>query len=321
MKNKLDIIQIAKDLIFEQASSIRKLGDRLNDDFIKTVELILNCSGRLIVIGLGKSGIIGRKMVATLNSTGTLASFIHASDALHGDLGNINDKDIVLFISKSGNTRELKQLVPLLKNISTKIVAMTANSDSYLALNADLLLNTYVERETCPNNLAPTTSTTVQLVMADALAVSLLNLKNFSKEDFARIHPGGELGKKLTLRVEHLCDIDNRPQVDLEDTLDKVIMEISSKRLGATAVLSQENVVGIITDGDLRRMLEDKKYTHNILAKDLMTVSPKIIQKNDLLYNAFSLMKKYSITQLLVQENTRYIGIIHLHDILKNNIF
>ena len=321
MKNKLDVIQIAKDLIYEQAGSIKKLGDRLGDDFTKTVELILNCSGRLIVIGLGKSGIIGRKMVATLNSTGTLASFIHASDALHGDLGNINEKDIVLFISKSGNTRELKQLVPLIQHISTKIVAMTANSDSYLALNADLLLNTYVERETCPNNLAPTTSTTVQLVMADALAVSLLNLKNFSKEDFARIHPGGELGKKLTLRVEHLCDIDNRPQVDVEDNLDKVIMEISSKRLGATAVLGQENVVGIITDGDLRRMLENKKYTHNIVAKDLMTSSPKTIQKNDLLYNAFSLMKKYSITQLLVQDHTRYIGIIHLHDILKNNIF
>ena len=321
MKNKLDVIQIAKDLIYEQAGSIKKLGDRLGDDFTKTVELILNCSGRLIVIGLGKSGIIGRKMVATLNSTGTLASFIHASDALHGDLGNINEKDIVLFISKSGNTRELKQLVPLIQHISTKIVAMTANSDSYLALNADLLLNTYVERETCPNNLAPTTSTTVQLVMADALAVSLLNLKNFSKEDFARIHPGGELGKKLTLRVEHLCDIDNRPQVDVEDNLDKVIMEISSKRLGATAVLSQENVVGIITDGDLRRMLENKKYTHDIVAKDLMTSSPKTIQKNDLLYNAFSLMKKYSITQLLVQDHTRYIGIIHLHDILKNNIF
>ena len=321
MKNKLDVIQIAKDLIYEQAGSIKKLGDRLGDDFTKTVELILNCSGRLIVIGLGKSDIIGRKMVATLNSTGTLASFIHASDALHGDLGNINEKDIVLFISKSGNTRELKQLVPLIQHISTKIVAMTANSDSYLALNADLLLNTYVERETCPNNLAPTTSTTVQLVMADALAVSLLNLKNFSKEDFARIHPGGELGKKLTLRVEHLCDIDNRPQVDVEDNLDKVIMEISSKRLGATAVLGQENVVGIITDGDLRRMLENKKYTHNIVAKDLMTSSPKTIQKNDLLYNAFSLMKKYSITQLLVQDHTRYIGIIHLHDILKNNIF
>jgi len=321
MKSNVDIIKIAKDLLDEQATSINQVRDRINLNFEKVVHLIAHSEGRLIIIGLGKSGIIGRKIVATLNSTGTLSSFIHASDALHGDLGSIKKKDIVLFISKSGNTEELKQLISIVKKIPIKIIGMTSNLDSYLALQSDYVLDVSINKESCPHNLAPTTSTTVQLVVGDALAVSLLKFKNFSKEDFAKLHPGGVLGKKLTLRVEDLCDFSNKPKVFIDDHLDKIIMEISSKRLGATAVLDNENISGIITDGDLRRMLETTKDTQKILARDLMSCSPKTIKKEDLLYDAFSLMKQHSITQLLVISKNKYLGIIHLHDILKYNIF
>ena len=321
MKKDIDIIQIGKDLISDQLVSLQKLITHVDDSFEKVVKLIANNSGRLIIIGLGKSGIIGRKIVATLNSTGTLSSFIHASDALHGDLGNINHKDIVLFISKSGNTQEIKQLIPIIKSMSLKIIGMTGQLDSCLALESDFILDVSIDKEAGPNNLAPTTSTTAQLIMGDALAISLLRIRNFSKADFARFHPGGILGNKLNLTVESICDYSNKPVVFLNDSLQKVIMEISSNRLGATAVLDGKEIVGIITDGDLRRMLQDQDNIHNIFAKDLMTTLPKTIEKEDLAYEAFSILKKNNITQLLVTDESEYIGIIHLHDILKHNLF
>jgi len=322
MGNDIDIIQTGKKLISEQLDSLNNLKNRIDHNFKNIVELIADHSGRLVIIGLGKSGIIGRKIAATLNSTGTLASFIHASDALHGDLGNIDNHDIILFISKSGNTEELKKIIPLVKRRGLKTIAMTANINSYLALESDYVLDVSIIRESCPNNLAPTTSTTTQLVMGDALAVSLLKLKKFTQSDFAKFHPGGVLGKKLTLTINDLCDLNNKPTVYADDHLDKVIIEISSKRLGATAVLDGEKIIGVITDGDLRRMLAKKQELKNIKAIDLMTSNPKKIDRYALAYDAFSLMKQYSITQLLVtSNNSKYFGIIHLHDIVRHNIF
>ena len=321
MKKHIDITQIGKDLISDQLVSLQKLVNHIDDSFRKVVELIASNSGRLIIIGLGKSGIIGRKIVATLNSTGTLSSFIHASDALHGDLGNINDKDIVLFISNSGNTQEVKQLIPIIKSMNLKIVGMTGQLDSYLALQADFILDVSIDKEAGPNNLIPTTSTTAQLIMGDALAISLLRLQNFSIEDFAKLHPGGILGNKLNLTVDSICDYSNKPTVFFNDTFQKVIMEISSNRLGATAVLDGKEIIGIITDGDLRRMLQEEDDIQNIFAKDLMSKSPKTIDKGELAYEAFSILKKNNITQLIVTHESEYIGIIHLHDILKHNLF
>lgn len=321
MGKDIDIIQTAKILISEQIDALNALNNRINHNFKNIVELIANHRGRLVIIGLGKSGIIGRKIAATLNSTGTLSSFIHASDALHGDLGNIDSQDIVLFISKSGNTEELKKIIPLIKSMQLKIIAMTGNTDSYLAIQADYILDVSIVRESCPNNLAPTTSTTTQLVMGDALAVSLLQLKDFKQSDFLKFHPGGILGKKLTLTVNDLCDLNNKPSVYPEDNLDKIIIEISSKRLGATAVIQNKEIIGIITDGDLRRMLEKKQELRTIIALDLMTSNPKKIDHSALAYDAFSMMKRHSITQLLVTSNNKYFGIIHLHDIVKHNIF
>ncbi len=321
MKKDIDIVKIGKNVIVDQLDSLIELRDRIGDNFKNVVELIINCSGRLIIIGLGKSGIIGRKISATLNSTGTVSSFIHASDALHGDSGHIKPNDIVLFISKSGNTYEIKQLILLVQNMDIKIIGMTSNLDSYLGTHADELLDVSIKKEACPDNLVPTTSTTMQLVMGDALAISLLRVKKFSKEDFAKFHPGGILGKKLTLRVSELCDFANKPEVCLNDHFEKIIMEISSKRLGATAVLDNNTIVGIITDGDVRRVLEDQSDVKNICAKDFMTNAPKIVEKTMLAYKAFSIMKKHSITQLLVVDNKKYLGLVHLHDILKHDIF
>jgi arabinose-5-phosphate isomerase len=321
MNQVIDIIKTAKKLIKDQLVSLTSLADGVDQNFARIVELIYKCKGRLIIIGLGKSGIIGRKISATLNSTGTSSFFIHASDALHGDSGNINIEDIVLFISQSGNTHELKQLIPLVKKINIQIIGMTGNMSSYLATNSNFILNTCIEKEACPNNLAPTTSTTMQLVLGDALAVSLLKLNNFSKEDFAKYHPGGSLGKKLNLTISDICDFIDPPTVFIDDNLDQIIIEISSKRLGATAVLDSRDIVGIITDGDLRRMLESQKDNSLTQAKDLMTQNPKKIHKNSLVHEAFSIMKRYNITQLLVHDNKKYLGIIHLHDILKHNLF
>ena len=321
MKKEIDVLQIAKDLIKQQVNSLIDLQDRLNYDFINVVKLVANCDGRLIIIGLGKSGIIGRKISATLNSTGTISSFIHASDALHGDSGNISNQDIVLFISKSGNTDELKKLIPFVKKLEVQIIAMTGSLDSYLAKNSDFVLDVSVVKEACPNNLAPTTSTTMQLVMGDALSMSLLSLKEFTKEDFAQFHPGGTLGMRLSLTVDDLCDVSIKPEVSSSALLNDIIMEISSKRLGATAVVDDFKIQGVITDGDLRRLLESKENIAQVRADAFMTKNPKTISKHTLVYEAFSLMKKYNITQLLVTDNQKYIGIIHLHDILRHNFF
>ena len=321
MKQDIDFIKLGKDIISEQLKALKNLQDQIDVEFADVVNLIFNSSGRLVIIGLGKSGIIGRKISATLNSTGTPSSFIHASDALHGDLGSLGLQDIVLFISKSGNTEEIKQLTSIVKKRKIPIVGMTANLSSYLANESDYILNVSINKEVCPNNLAPTTSTTLQLVMGDTLAVCLMKLNSFSKDDFARLHPGGMLGNRLNLTVKDLCDFSLKPFVDINDGFEKVIVEISSKRLGATAVLESNEIIGIITDGDLRRMLEKKSDLSDILASDLMTLNPKIIDLNDLAYQAFSIMKNHSITQLLVHEENKYMGVLHLHDILKRNIF
>lgn len=321
MKKDIDIVEVGKNVIVDQLDSLIELRDRIGDSFKNAVELIINCPGKLIIIGLGKSGIIGRKISATLNSTGTVSSFIHASDALHGDSGNINSNDIVLFISKSGNTDEIKQLVSFVKNMNIKIIGMTSNLNSYLGIHSDELLDVSIKKEACPDNVVPTTSTTMQLVMGDALAISLLRVKEFSKEDFAKFHPGGSLGKKLTLKVSQLCDFENTPKVSVNDNLEKIIMEISSKRLGATAVLDNNNIVGVITDGDLRRVLESQLDIKKICAKDFMTNAPKTVEKTMLAYKALSIMKMHNITQLLVVSNKKYVGMIHLHDILKHDIF
>ena len=321
MKYNIDILATAKKLIQEQIDSLYRLSESLGSNFSQVVKTIYNCKGRLIIIGLGKSGIIGKKISSTLNSTGTLSFFIHASDALHGDLGNINQGDIVLFISNSGNTEELKQLLPIIKQMRIKTITMTGNMNSYLAQNSDLLLNVSILKEACPNNLAPTTSTTMQLVTGDSLAVCLLKMKNFSRADFAKWHPAGSLGKQLNLDVSYLCDKSNRPEVNINARLDEVIMEISSKRMGATAVIDDKKIVGIITDGDLRRMLAIKTDIKSIFAHNLMTKKPKTVQKQLLLSNAFGIMKENNITQLIVEEENSYICMIHLHDILKNGIF
>ncbi|MDC0189308.1 KpsF/GutQ family sugar-phosphate isomerase [Flavobacteriales bacterium] len=321
MNNDIDILQTGKSLISSQIDALNILQNRLDNTFVDVVKLIASCKGRIIIIGLGKSGIIGKKISATLNSTGTISSFIHASDALHGDLGSINVHDVVMLISKSGNTDELKSIIPVLKNMKIQIIGMTGNRNSYLADQSDYILDVSINKEACPHDLAPTTSTTIQLVMGDALSISLLKLKGFSKEDFAKLHPGGVLGRKLSLKVSDLYSSYSSPVVRVNDEIQKVIMEISSKRVGATVVLNVDKIVGIITDGDLRRMLERRDSLDHVNAKECMTDNPKTINKNTLLYEAFSLMKKHNINQLIVTEENQYLGIIHLHDILKHNLF
>lgn len=320
MKTKEEIINIAKSTLEDEVKAIINLKKSINDDFYKSVELILKSKDRVVITGIGKSANIGLKIVATLNSTGTPAIFMHAADAIHGDLGIVQKTNIVICISKSGNTPEIKVLVPLLKLRGNSLIAIVGNIDSYLAKQADYILDTTVEKEACPNNLAPTSSTTAQLVMGDAIAVSLLECRGFTIEDFAKYHPGGALGKKLYLRVSDLYINNEKPIVDINDNIKSIIMEISSKRLGATAVIDNNNLVGVITDGDLRRMLQKTDETKNITSKDIMTENPKTIDANTLVVNAFSIMKKNNITQMLVTENNKYVGIIHLHDILKEGI-
>ena len=315
-----EIIKYGKEVVKLQADAIKSMSDFINIDFVKVVDAIKNTSGRLIIMGLGKSSIIGKKIVATLNSTGCPSLFIHVVEALHGDLGNVTKKDIVLFISKSGNTDEYKKIIPIIKQMGNKIIAMTANQDSYLFNHADFFLNTYVSKEACPNDLAPTTSTTAQLVLGDALAVCLLKLKGFSSNDFAKFHPAGMLGKKLTLKVKDIYSKNSKPTVELDDGFDKIILEISSKRLGATVVVDKDSIKGIITDGDIRRSLENKVNIYNCIASDLMSKNPKLIDENQLAFFALSLMRENNITQLIVTKNGIYNGVIHLHDILKEKI-
>lgn len=317
----IDIKSIAIQTIKTEAAAIEKLAGFIDDDFEKTVSLIYNGKGRVIVSGIGKSAIIASKIVATFNSTGTPAIFLHAADAIHGDLGIIQPDDVIICLSKSGSTPEIKVLVPLIKNLGNKIVAIVSSTNSYLAQKADYVLKATVDKEACPNNLAPTSSTTAQLVIGDALAVCLLKLRGFTPEDFARFHPGGALGKKLYMRVADIYSSDNIPKVKPNDELRPVILEISSKRLGAAAVVDDEgNVLGIITDGDLRRMLQKTQSFDSITAKDIMSMNPKTIEKDELAIHAFNLMEQHKITQLLVLNKGKYDGVIHIHDILREGI-
>jgi arabinose-5-phosphate isomerase len=301
-----------------EAQSIDGLAKFINADFEKTVERIAACKGRVVISGIGKSAVIAQKIVATLNSTGTPSIFMHAGDAIHGDLGMIQQEDVVMIISKSGSSPEIKVLVPLLKNLGNILIGMVGNIDSFLAKQSNLILNTTVDKEACPNNLAPTTSTTAQLVMGDAIAVCLMELKGFSSDDFAKFHPGGMLGKKLYLRISDLYPHNEKPSVFLEQSLKEVIVEITRKRLGATAVVDKdESLRGIITDGDLRRMLEKNHLSDKIFAKEIMTSDPKTIEPEELVVNALDLMRKHEITQVPVVKEKKYLGMIHLHDLIK----
>lgn len=314
------LLALASDVIRQERDALDGLIPQLTPHFGLVVDCIFRSSGKVIVSGIGKSAIVAQKIVATLNSTGTNAVFLHAADAIHGDLGVVRDEDVVLLISKSGETPEIKVLVPLLKARPNILVAMVGNPESYLALQANYVLMTAVEHEACPNNLAPTSSTTAQMVMGDALAIALLHCRGFSPEDFARIHPGGALGKKLYMRVEDVYIRNEVPEVNLDDDLRKVIVEISAKRLGATAVIGNGRLEGIITDGDLRRMLMNNESFDHLRARDIMTRNPKSIGPGEHLANALALMRQYNITQLPVVENDTYKGVIHLHDILKEGV-
>ncbi|WP_374539988.1 SIS domain-containing protein [Flavobacterium sp.] len=319
--NTTETIQLnAKKAILSQSESIAKLTNYINEDFTKTVEIIYQSKGRVIVTGIGKSAIIAQKIVATFNSTGTPSMFLHAAEAIHGDLGMVQPGDIVICISKSGNSPEIKVLAPIIKNFGNTLIGMTANEQSFLAQESDLILLAYVENESCPNGLAPTNSTTAQLVLGDALAICLMELRNFRSEDFAKYHPGGALGKKLLLRVKDMLDTSHTPQVNPEASIKKVIMEISEKRLGVTAVVENNKVIGIITDGDIRRMLNDRDSIAGITAKDIMTKNPKNIASSLLVAEALDILENNKITQLVVLDNQEYKGILHLHDILKEGI-
>ncbi|SHN09455.1 SIS domain-containing protein [Polaribacter sp. KT 15] len=322
MKKINPILQTAKETILLESSAIANLANLLDDNFENAVNFILNANGRVIITGIGKSANIANKIVATFNSTGTPAIFMHAADAIHGDLGNVQENDVVICLSKSGNTPEIKVLVPLIKNYGNKIIAITGNVDSFLGKNADFPLNTFVEKEACTNNLAPTTSTTAQLVMGDALAMCLQDLRGFSSKDFAKYHPGGALGKRLYLRVSDLIANNQVPRVNSTDSIAKVIVEISEKRLGVTAVLENETLVGIITDGDIRRMLSKTTDINHFTAKDIMGKNPKTVLENAMAIEALDKLENNSITQILViNDKNEYVGVVHLHDLIKEGIF
>ncbi len=307
-------------VIDNEYKAVKNLINSVDDDFVRSVRMIFESKGRVIVTGIGKSANIAQKIVATLNSTGTPSIFLHAADAIHGDLGIVTKDDIVIAISKSGETPEIKVLIPLLKVRKNKIIAMVGNINSFLAKQADSILDVTVEKEACPNNLAPTSSTTAQLVMGDALAVSLLELRGFSSADFAKFHPGGSLGKRMYMRVIDLSSNNEAPTVSYDASIPEVIIEISSKRLGATAVIENGRLTGVITDGDLRRMIEKHDDFGNLVASDIMTKNPLTVDSNELIVNALAVMRENDITQLPVNENGNYIGMVHLHDILKEGI-
>nr|WP_288834375.1 KpsF/GutQ family sugar-phosphate isomerase [uncultured Flavobacterium sp.] len=320
MISKENILAIAKKTILSESEAIIKLIDYLDDNFSKAVEIIFQSKGRLVVTGIGKSAIIGQKMVATFNSTGTPSMFLHAAEAIHGDLGMIQKEDVIICISKSGNSPEIKALIPLLKRDGNPLIGISGNSSSALAKGSDCVLNTTVDSEACPINLAPTNSTTAQLVMGDALAISLMEMRDFKAEDFAKYHPGGALGKKLLLKVKDLIEHNQKPIVSPDTLVKKVIFEISEKRLGVTAVVENNEVVGIITDGDIRRMLNDRDTFTDLTAKDIMTRNPKSIQSETMAIDALQILENHSITQLIVIDNKEYKGVLHLHDILKEGI-
>ena len=314
------ITAIAKKTITTESKAITKLLDFINDDFVKSVETIYQSKGRLIVTGIGKSAIIAQKIVATMNSTGTPSMFLHASEAIHGDLGMVQPQDVLICISKSGNSPEIKVLVPIIQRFGNTLIAMTGNRTSFLAKGAAYVLDTTVEEEACPLNLAPTSSTTAQLVMGDAVAVCLMELRGFKSEDFAKYHPGGALGKKLLLRVKDMLEHSLKPMVSPNTPVKQAIFEISEKRLGVTAVVEEGKVIGIITDGDIRRMLNEQDSITGLTARDIMTKNPKTINATDMVVDALNILEDFSITQLVVLDGTEYKGILHLHDILKEGI-
>lgn len=320
MNNSETIFKIAKKTIETESAAIGNLAHLLDRDFSLTVNSILNSKGRVVISGIGKSAIIATKIVATLNSTGTPAIFMHAADAIHGDLGTVQDNDIVICISKSGNTPEIKMLVPLIKRGNNLLIGMTGNTESFLAQHADHVLNTYVEKEACPNNLAPTTSTTAQLVMGDALAISLVELKGFSSKDFAKYHPGGSLGKRLYLTVNDIVQTNMKPQVDVATDVRQVIVEISEKMLGVTAVINDGKLVGVVTDGDIRRMLNKYENINGLKAEDIMSANPKTIETDKLAITALERMQENEISQLLAVKDGVYKGIVHLHNLINEGI-
>ena len=320
MKDSKAIISLAKKTVATQSEAIQNLSKFIDEDFVNAVNCIRNAKGRVVISGIGKSAIIAAKIVATLNSTGTPAIFMHAADAIHGDLGTIQKDDVVICISKSGNTPEIKMLVPLIKNGKNRLIGMTGSMDSFLAKKADYVLNTFVEKEACPNNLAPTTSTTAQLVIGDALAICLLELRGFSSKDFAKYHPGGTLGKRLYLRVSDIAQTNMKPMVQLDTDVKRVIVEISEKMLGVTAVMKDNKIVGVVTDGDIRRMLNKYDNINGLMAKDIMTSNPKVIEADVLAVKALKIMQDNEISQLLAVEGDRYIGVVHLHNLINEGI-
>lgn len=320
MKSKLEIKNSAINTLRLESEAIFNLIDQLDDDFYAVVKNIINSKGRVIITGIGKSAIIAQKIVATLNSTGTPSIFLHAADAIHGDLGMIQEDDIVIALSKSGNTPEIKVLIPLLRQSKNILIALVGDVNSFLARQADYVLNSTVEKEACPLNLAPTTSTTAQLALGDALAVSLLESRSFNDKDFAKYHPGGALGKRLYLKVGDLAIHNEKPQVEKTDPVKDLIIEITKNRLGAVVVVEDDEVIGVVTDGDIRRMLENHQKIEDLTAKDIMGVSPISISKDELAVNALALMRQNNITQLIVLDQGMYFGIIHIHDLIKEGI-
>ena len=318
--DKENILEFGKEVIKLQSESINNLVSLIDDNFEKAIEIIIKSKGRVVVTGIGKSAIIAKKVVATLNSTGTPSIFMHAADAIHGDLGIIKKDDIIICISKSGNTPEIKDLVPFLNMNNNPLIAITGDISSFLAKNSTVVLNSYVNTEACPNNLAPTNSTTAQLVIGDAIAVTLVKIKGFTSNDFAKFHPGGSLGKKLFLKVKDLVDADLKPMVNENDSMNEIIIEISKKMLGITAVLSDNAVVGVITDGDLRRTLLNNKEISKLVAKDIMSLNPQTIDFEMMASKALDIMRRKKISQLIVTQNDKYFGVIHIQSLLKEGL-
>lgn len=316
----IDIQAIAKRTLLLEAKSVEQLTQYIDDKFVEIVNLIAKSKGKLVISGIGKSALIAQKIVATLNSTGTPAAFLHAAEAIHGDLGIIQPNDIVLMISKSGESQEIKLLLPLIRNFGNTIIAMTGNLSSFLATHSNYILNTTVSQEACPNNLAPTSSTTAQLAMGDALAVCLIENNGFTSDDFAKFHPGGTLGKRLYLKVSDLLATNSMPQVILQADLKDVIITITKFRMGATAVVKDGIIAGIITDGDLRRMLQKGENLDSVKAEDIMSKNPKCIEEDQLAVSALDIMRKNDVSQLLVTRNKVYVGVLHLHDLVREGI-
>lgn len=320
MKLQEKILTAARETISIEAKAIANLEHLIDNEFVDAVETIYKSKGRVVVTGIGKSAIIATKIVATLNSTGTPAIFMHAADAIHGDLGNIQQDDVVICISKSGNSPEIKVLVPFIKDFKNPLIGITGDKNSFLGKEADYILNTYVEKEACPNNLAPTTSTTAQMVMGDALAICLLNLKGFTRKDFAKYHPGGSLGKKLYLRVSDITAQNLKPSVTPETSVSDAIIEISEKMLGVTAVIEDEKIIGIITDGDIRRMLKGTTEIKDLKARDIMSKNPKTINQDALAVDALEMLEENKISQLLAVENGIFSGVVHIHNLIREGI-